>query len=105
MQPVTNNLERTVDMTKSTTPCAEKRSHDNVSNSFPSNAKRKKIGSIRKSTTNVVGKSDEPVKDTSASLMVSQLLQHLAPKDDKEHPDSDFSALYLDKDAEDNLDR
>ncbi|GAA0167670.1 hypothetical protein LIER_22550 [Lithospermum erythrorhizon] len=175
MQPVIN-LERTTDVTESTTRCAEERSHDNVSDFFPSEAKRKKSGSIRKATTNFAGKSDEPVKDTSASLMVSQLLQQVAPKEDdadtgaldseeadevldphsvlistsrrvaqallptvlfhqrvfllkvsiflpngvrtalpltrgwikKEHPDSDFSALYLDKegkDAEDNLDR
>ncbi|GAA0141182.1 hypothetical protein LIER_02386 [Lithospermum erythrorhizon] len=82
MQSVTNDLARMDDMTKSTTPCAQKRSHDNVSDFFPSEAKRKKNGSIRKSTTNVAGKSDEPVKDKPASLMVFQLLQHLAPKGD-----------------------
>ncbi|KAG9148372.1 hypothetical protein Leryth_025591 [Lithospermum erythrorhizon] len=82
MQPVTNDLERMVDMTGSTTHCAQKRPHDNISDSFPSEAKRTKNSSIRKSTTNVAGKSDGPVKATSPSLMAFQLLQHLAPKGD-----------------------
>ncbi|GAA0143540.1 hypothetical protein LIER_04204 [Lithospermum erythrorhizon] len=69
------------DMTESTTHCAKKRFHDNVSNFFAYKTKLKKGASSRDSSTNVVDMSNEPVKDTTASQMTLQLLQHLTPKD------------------------